>query len=56
MCHRGFCMTRDGTFRVSAGQSLQDQTRVLMIRGSLADATGAAAQPAAAEGGPGRGR
>src|SRR6266566_1099910 len=35
MCHRGFCMTRDGTFRVSAGQSLQDQTRVLMICGSL---------------------
>src|SRR6266566_672483 len=34
MCHRGFCMTRDGTFRVSAGQSLQDQTRVLMICGS----------------------
>src|SRR6266566_6646134 len=34
MCHRGFCMTRDGTFRVSAGQSLQDQIRVLMICGS----------------------
>src|SRR6266566_4858940 len=34
MCHRGFCMTCDGTFRVSAGQSLQDQTRVLMICGS----------------------
>ena len=35
MCHCGSDKTRNGTFTVSAGQSLQDQIRVLMICGAF---------------------